>query len=154
MVYYWLLNERMLWAYQYILFTSVFRMCKVVWLHSAETDLWWKIPSRWYLCIMGSWDSEYSDLQVHRSIYGNFLGKIVIVFLSINLSICFGTQKIKVHIWKVYFLFSIKHILWNLTKNCFKDSESILFKHPKHVYMCFVVTCWERADLLALVCGV
>ena len=22
------------------------------------------------------------------------------------------------------------------------------------VYMCIVVTCWERADLLALVCGV
>ena len=22
------------------------------------------------------------------------------------------------------------------------------------VYMCFVVTCWERADLLAFVCGV
>ena len=22
------------------------------------------------------------------------------------------------------------------------------------VYMCFVVTCWERSDLLALVCGV
>ena len=22
------------------------------------------------------------------------------------------------------------------------------------VYMCFVVTCWERAGLLALVCGV
>ena len=22
------------------------------------------------------------------------------------------------------------------------------------VYKCFVVTCWERADLLALVCGV
>ena len=22
------------------------------------------------------------------------------------------------------------------------------------VYMCFVVTCWERADLLTLVCGV
>ena len=22
------------------------------------------------------------------------------------------------------------------------------------VYLCFVVTCWERADLLALVCGV
>ena len=22
------------------------------------------------------------------------------------------------------------------------------------VYMCFVVTCWERADVLALVCGV
>ena len=22
------------------------------------------------------------------------------------------------------------------------------------VYLCFVATCWERADLLALVCGV
>ena len=22
------------------------------------------------------------------------------------------------------------------------------------VYMCFVVTCWEKADLLVLVCGV
>ena len=22
------------------------------------------------------------------------------------------------------------------------------------IYMCFAVTCWERADLLALVCGV
>ena len=22
------------------------------------------------------------------------------------------------------------------------------------VYMCFVITCWERADLMALVCGV
>ena len=22
------------------------------------------------------------------------------------------------------------------------------------VYMCFVVTCWERADLLTLICGV
>ena len=22
------------------------------------------------------------------------------------------------------------------------------------IYMCFVVACWERADLLALVCGV
>ena len=22
------------------------------------------------------------------------------------------------------------------------------------IYMCFVVTCWERADLLALVCGI
>ena len=25
---------------------------------------------------------------------------------------------------------------------------------PASVYMCFVVTSWERADLLALVCGV
>ena len=24
---------------------------------------------------------------------------------------------------------------------------------PLSVYLCLVVTCWERADLLALVCG-
>ena len=32
----------------------------------------------------------------------------------------------------------------------------LVFVMPLYVsvYMCFVVTCWERADLLALVCGV
>ena len=32
----------------------------------------------------------------------------------------------------------------------------LVFAMPLYasVYMCFVVTCWERADLLALVCGV
>ena len=33
---------------------------------------------------------------------------------------------------------------------------SLVFAMPlcASVYMCLVVTCWERADLLALVCGV
>ena len=32
----------------------------------------------------------------------------------------------------------------------------LVFAMPLYasVYMCIVVTCWERADLLALVCGV
>ena len=30
----------------------------------------------------------------------------------------------------------------------------LVFVMSLSVYMCFVVTCWERADLLALVCGV
>ena len=30
----------------------------------------------------------------------------------------------------------------------------LVFAMSFSVYMCFVVTCWERADLLALVCGV
>ena len=35
------------------------------------------------------------------------------------------------------------------------NTQSILHKVLcASVYMCFVVTCWERADLLALVCGV
>ena len=29
-----------------------------------------------------------------------------------------------------------------------------LLSDTKYVYMCHLVTCWERADLLALVCGV
>ena len=28
-----------------------------------------------------------------------------------------------------------------------------VFAMPSSVYLCLVVTCWERADLLALVCG-
>ena len=33
---------------------------------------------------------------------------------------------------------------------------SLVFAKPLYasVYVCLVVTCWERADLLALVCGV
>ena len=33
---------------------------------------------------------------------------------------------------------------------------SLVFAMPlcASVYMCLVVNCWERADLLALVCGV
>ena len=34
--------------------------------------------------------------------------------------------------------------------SCFVFAMSLC----KSVYMCFGVTCWERADLLALVCGV
>ena len=32
----------------------------------------------------------------------------------------------------------------------------LVFAMPSYVYvdLCLVVTCWERADLLALVCGV
>ena len=33
------------------------------------------------------------------------------------------------------------------------DKQNLVFICAS-VYMCFVVTCWERADLLALVCGV
>ena len=32
--------------------------------------------------------------------------------------------------------------------------SSVCYVLCASVYMCFVVTCWERADLLALVCGV
>ena len=36
-----------------------------------------------------------------------------------------------------------------LKERTFCQSSALL-----SVYMCFVVTCWEMADLLALVCGV
>ena len=34
------------------------------------------------------------------------------------------------------------------------DLSCVCYVLCASVYMCFVVTCWERADLLALVCGV
>ena len=37
---------------------------------------------------------------------------------------------------------------------CFCSVFCLLCPLYASVYMCFVVTCWERADLLALVCGV
>ena len=37
---------------------------------------------------------------------------------------------------------------------CFCSILCLLCFVCASVYMCFVVTCWERADLLALVCGV
>ena len=60
---------------------------------------------------------------------------------------------------------------WQLTSasmlsSCFKNCDFLLWIFYvfvlscvccvlcASVYMCFVVTCWERADLLALVCGV
>ena len=36
----------------------------------------------------------------------------------------------------------------------FTRSIQVCYVLCASVYMCFVVTCWERADLLALVCGV
>ena len=39
-------------------------------------------------------------------------------------------------------------LLWVFFSHVFAMSLSA------SVYMCFVVICWERADLLALVCGV
>ena len=37
---------------------------------------------------------------------------------------------------------------------CFCSVLCLLCFVRASVYMCFVVTCWEMADLLALVCGV
>ena len=41
----------------------------------------------------------------------------------------------------------------NKSKKVCKDQESIQ-SSTTPVYLCLVVTCWERADLLDLVCGV
>ena len=41
-----------------------------------------------------------------------------------------------------------------LLKGAYCVGEHFVDPQCTSVYMCFVVTCWERADLLALVCGV
>ena len=45
--------------------------------------------------------------------------------------------------------------LWSPAEKGFLAVLIVVFCHfVAAVYMCLVVTCWERADLLALVCGV
>ena len=59
--------------------------------------------------------------------------------------------KVKLGVGEMGFMFCDLYVLWIfyvfvLSCVCYVLCTS--------VYMCFVVTCWERADLLALVCGV
>ena len=42
----------------------------------------------------------------------------------------------------------------NIFLNCYIVNIILISFNYFSEYMCFVVTCWERADLLALVCGV
>ena len=52
--------------------------------------------------------------------------------------------------------FSHSKNLWNALPQNIRTASSLneFYVLCTSVYMCFVVTCWERADLLALVCGV
>ena len=53
-------------------------------------------------------------------------------------------------------------LIMKLSELCLTKSRTFMFVFClvfamslcASVYMCFVVTCWERADLLALICGV
>ena len=45
-------------------------------------------------------------------------------------------------------------MLWLLRCFLYLTFSFRIICYMLNVYMCFAVTCWERADLLALVCGV
>ena len=49
--------------------------------------------------------------------------------------------------------FPRSHVFYKLNLYVFALS-CVCYVLCASVYMCFVATCWERADLLALVCGV
>ena len=55
-----------------------------------------------------------------------------------TLSLCTDRSKAVLLLW-IFYVFVLSCVCYVLCAS---------------VYMCFVVTCWERADLLALVCGV
>ena len=74
-------------------------------------------------------------------------------------------------LWSCLFICHRRHCVVSLSKNIYPSlvlvqprktrpfiTERLLMgrkeSNQTNVYMCFVVTCWERADLLALVCGV
>ena len=56
----------------------------------------------------------------------------------------------------LYMPLSFRHISYYSNAFAFMFLFCLVFAMSlcASVYMCFVVTCWERADLLALVCGV
>ena len=64
-------------------------------------------------------------------------------------------------LWLIVYITSAKYYLLRAFPEIFKQLslivKNILRLEATHVtgsYMCFVVTCWDKADLLALVCGV
>ena len=78
----------------------------------------------------------------------SFLKKYLFLLLSYQFCIIYGTSSQKctgnfrskavLLLW-IFYVFVLSSVCYVLCAS---------------VYMCFVVTCWERADLLALVCGV
>ena len=65
------------------------------------------------------------------------------------MALCFAVQ---LNMLKLEYSLLQELLLWifNVFLFCLVFAMSL----SASVYMCFVVTCWERADLLALVCGV
>ena len=59
----------------------------------------------------------------------------------------YTSQKEQNYLWLPFF-FLLLWIFYVFVLSC------VCYVLCASVYMCFVVTCWERADLLALVCGV
>ena len=54
----------------------------------------------------------------------------------------------------IFYLHTFRNLEYNLRKRLVFVLSCVCYVLCASVYMCFVVTCWERADLLALVCGV
>ena len=75
-----------------------------------------------------------SEVSNHQKYKSNLL-KICNTDSTSNLNSSFFLME-DVHIWH-------KHCLW-----CLNYNIGFIYQYD------FVVTCWERADLLALVCGV
>ena len=59
-------------------------------------------------------------------------------------------------VWRVYLLIVLLLYFYKWLCGSFMFLFCLMFAMSlcASVDMCFVVTCWERADLLALVCGV
>ena len=87
----------------------------------------------------------------------------VLWWLSGSSSRCHG---VVCNLWLWYFLIILICYFWGATANTFRERRKIFplilfffclafaMSLCASVYMRLVVTCWERADLLALVCGV
>ena len=87
-------------------------------------------------------DSDQSDYQLNQIRVLNF---VLIVFQNTH-SFYMWTLKTLLNVSRQYFFCG--------SFMCFFFCLVFVTPFCVSVYLCLVVTCWERTDLLALVCGV
>ena len=95
------------------------------------------------ICLSGVWWWLCgSSSRCHRVVCGLWLWYFLIIltyyFLSLPVKYFTDRSKAALLLW-IFYVFSLSCVCMLLWAS---------------VYMCLVVTCWERTDLLALVCGV
>ena len=112
----------------------------------------------WYASIVffsHSWNIYYNDRiktlknlplvkYENRKSIGRVSGHFLVAnYLSYHLYNWNGSKLLN-----IAFMFLLNMIFYVFVLSC------VCYVLCASVYVCFVVTCWERADLLALVCGV
>ena len=96
-----------------------------------------KMPHCWKSHVTAQISSVY-DQKMAQARFCNAVLTVLSYFTIISLWLLTDRSKAVLLLW-IFYVFVLSYVCYVLCAS---------------VYMCFVVNCWERADLLALVCGV